>query len=343
MLLGLKEPLSGLVEAKFRTAKAAQSLIFSHTELAIIHTTTGIPFQLRYCPALSKKPTSGAAAGKTGKKVDPFENPHPDLLIASVPVNNPTHNLVLNKFPVIPEHFILATKAYKPQTHILEQDDLEITYKCLRLWESEEEGRKGKLFAFFNSGEYSGASQPHRHLQFLPVESMKSGGDCSGWDLLFELNSASPPVGYPEGVPFTHFALVLPSEPTAEDLMRTYQFLYNGAKRAVEKHIRTNPASGFKLYGSEDGSVPISYNLAMTTTTMAICPRRSEGYMLRREDGSEIGFVALNGTTLGGTLMVKNEEEWDVLRTQPKKLDTLLQAIGIPKEPVQDGVVPAQI
>ena len=52
--------------------------------------------------------------------------------------------------------------------------------------------------------------------------------------------------------------------------------------------------------------------------------------MLRRDDGSDIGFVALNGTMLAGTLMVKYQEEWDVLRIEPEKLDTLLEAIGIP-------------
>lgn len=54
--------------------------------------------------------------------------------------------------------------------------------------------------------------------------------------------------------------------------------------------------------------------------------------MLCHSDGSEIGFVALNGTTLGGTMMVKHEEEWNTLRSQPEKLDSILAAIGIPKE-----------
>jgi ATP adenylyltransferase len=54
--------------------------------------------------------------------------------------------------------------------------------------------------------------------------------------------------------------------------------------------------------------------------------------MLQRDDGSDIGFVALNGTMLAGTLMVKYQEEWDVLRVEPEKLDTLLEAIGIPLE-----------
>lgn len=68
----------------------------------------------------------------------------------------------------------------------------------------------------------------------------------------------------------------------------------------------------------------------MTTTGMVIMPRRTEGSTLRRDDGSDIGFVALNGTTLGGTMMVKHQEEWNVLQAQPEKLDSILKTIGIP-------------
>jgi ATP adenylyltransferase len=70
---------------------------------------------------------------------------------------------------------------------VLEQDDLEATYACLRAWQAENNGKQKRLFAFFNSGEHSGASQPHRHLQFLPVESMRHGDATSGWDLLLDL------------------------------------------------------------------------------------------------------------------------------------------------------------
>lgn len=64
--------------------------------------------------------------------------------------------LVLNKYPVIPHHFILATKSNKEQTHMLEANDLVATHACLRSWE---DGGEGGLFAFFNSGDHSGASQ----------------------------------------------------------------------------------------------------------------------------------------------------------------------------------------
>lgn len=142
---------------------------------------------MRFCPTLAKKPTPKTDDAKQQKKVDPFENPSETLRIASIPSSNPSHVLVLNKFPIIAGHFILATKSNKKQTHVLEQDDLEATYACLKAWQTEQGSKQKRLFAFFNSGEHSGASQPHRHLQFLPVESMQHGGATSSWDLLMDI------------------------------------------------------------------------------------------------------------------------------------------------------------
>jgi sulfate adenylyltransferase (ADP) / ATP adenylyltransferase len=136
---------------------------------------------LRYCPSLSKKPVPKTDANQEKKKVNPFENPTGDLLITAIPAQNPSHVLVLNKFPIIAGHFILATKEFKEQTDDLEADDLEATYECLKAWEEGNEAvRSKKLFAFFNSGEHSGASQPHRHIQFLPVDSVLDGYGSEG-------------------------------------------------------------------------------------------------------------------------------------------------------------------
>lgn len=77
-----------------------------------------------------------------------------------------------------------------------------------------------------------------------------------------------------------------------------------------------------------EGKAVISYNLALTTDAMAICPRRREGAMVR--DG--LGPVAINGTVLGGTVMVKTGEEWDALRRGGDGLFGLLKAVGIPVE-----------
>jgi ATP adenylyltransferase len=141
---------------------------------------------------LAKKPTDNNDKNKAkGPKPDPFDNPSSDLLVANVPTANPSHLLVLNKYPVIPQHFIIATKLNKQQTHMLEQDDLAATHACLNAWEDNKQN--GKLFAFFNSGEHSGASQAHRHLQFLSVDEMKRDQqDGASWDPLIERMLEAP-------------------------------------------------------------------------------------------------------------------------------------------------------
>jgi len=56
----------------------------------------------------------------------------------------------------------------------------------------------------------------------------------------------------------------------------------------------------------------LSYNVAMTTSRMAICPTRSEASIIGSRNGS--GLIALDGTLLAGRLLVKTEEECISLR-----------------------------
>ncbi|KAI8938017.1 hypothetical protein NX059_005690 [Plenodomus lindquistii] len=339
MLLGLPESLPSLVEARFAAAKASASLLFSPTEVATIRTSNGIPFQLRYCPSLAKKPIPKDAKSKPEEKTDPFEDPPATLHIADIPVANPKHLLVLNKFPIIAEHFILATKSYKKQTHLLEQDDLEATYACLKAWRGETSNTQTRLFAFFNSGNHSGASQPHRHLQFLPLEKMREQDTASGWDLLADVvlsgRKAESPGGHDSlfqnlDLPFVHYAQTFDFEPSGSQLLHAYTSLYRAAETTVREFVAANPGQ-LALHSTEDGDSWFSYNLAMTTAGMVILPRRCEGTMLRHADGSEVGFVALNGTTLGGTMMVKHSAQWELLRKRPELVDYILSEIGFPR------------
>lgn len=143
-------------------------------------------FQVRYSPALANKPKSDKPRDPNQKPFDPFADPPTDLFITAL---QSTHFLVLNKFPVTPDHFILATKEFKEQTHILEEGDIEAAYGCLKRYRDAGE----ELFGFFNSGEHSGASQPHRHIQFLPVESMRNGmGASEDWGVLADALSQKP-------------------------------------------------------------------------------------------------------------------------------------------------------
>ena len=195
--------LPALVRDRFSQAQKTGDLTYYPTQLALLQ-CNGLPvsstpdhtrqllthppqFQIRFSPALAKKPKSDKSAN-TNKPFDPFEDPPQALRITQL---RPSHYLVLNMFPVIPDHFLLLTTAFKEQTHLLEEDDLEAAYACIGAYKEEGE----ELFGFYNSGEHSGASQPHRHIQFLPVESMRIGlGEGENWsplvDRLAEENAA---------------------------------------------------------------------------------------------------------------------------------------------------------
>lgn len=137
-------------------------------------------------------------------------------------------------------------------------------------------------------------------------------------------------------LPFTCYAVSLPPKPTADELHRLYLSLYTMAVTATRQHCGPF-LDGATLPGKlhTQGDAVISYNLAMTTSRMVICPRRSEFALIPVDstytNGSiDEGVVKLNGTILAGTLMVKTLAEWNALRSQPSILETVLKTVGIP-------------
>ncbi|KAI9821541.1 MAG: bifunctional AP-4-A phosphorylase/ADP sulfurylase [Phylliscum demangeonii] len=368
----LRDRLRSLVQAHFSAARRSGSLIFSSTELTVIR-AGNVPFQLRYCPALAQKAEAAerkaaahAAEGQAtppAMRVDPFDHPPPELLIAEISAaaaavpGAASHLLVLNKYPVIPNHFILATKDYHDQARLLGPDDLAATLACLRAWEAEdgeptaEGGRAAddrhadaagsglgrRLFAFFNSGRHSGASQSHRHIQFLPVEDMEGRTADKGWRLLVEHDLRES--GHAHYLPFVTFSAPLTSQHASSRtaLHQTYLQLYHEAVRAARRYNALHATDRVEMDEGrdDDGWSAISYNLALTTSRMIICPRRRECGELVVGPGHRTSSISVNGTLLAGTLMVKTREEWDALRDGDegsRRLAGLLDAVGIPSD-----------
>ena len=240
-----------------------------------------------------------------------------------------SHFLVLNKFAVVPEHFILATRDFRPQTHVLEADDLAATLACIRSYEqaAEEDGvsspvSNGGLFAFFNCGGHSGASQPHRHIQLLPVAKMREGlAQDSSWDVLASRLSTNP-------APFTTFSEPISYQMSPRELHDVYIRLYKKAVGSVASH----DGSASPQDAPEAGETVISYNLAVTRDTLTVCPRLAEGgTLVDRETGQAVGMLSLNGTMLAGTALVKTEAEWDALRHESHSLVNVLRGVGVPQ------------
>ncbi|KAL5354823.1 bifunctional AP-4-A phosphorylase/ADP sulfurylase [Pseudogymnoascus australis] len=309
----IQDGLPDIVAARFHEAKESGDLRAFDSTVAVLK-MNGIPFQLRYCPTLKSKPNSNGPKSSSSTPFNPFLNPSPALFITDI---GPSHHLVLNKFALTPNHTILATKTFKPQTDLLAAEDLEATYALLTAYRL----AGHRLFGFFNSGPHSGASQPHRHVQFLPVESMREGlEEGAKWELLADgLADAQAKI------PFTYFAAPIKEGESAEKLHETYLALHKMASYAMDTFAKRPGEFG-------EGSKDMSYNLAFTDNQMVILPRRWEGlsFPTGLEDPKETGVVALNGTVLGGTLLVKDELEWEALKRDGGMLKELLNEIGIP-------------
>ncbi|OBT62297.1 hypothetical protein VE03_09030, partial [Pseudogymnoascus sp. 23342-1-I1] len=217
----IQDGLPDLVAARFQEAKESGDLLAFDSTVAVLD-VNGIPFQLRYCPTLKSKPTSNGPKSSSSTPFNPFLHPPAPLFITDI---GPSHHLVLNKFAINPSHTILATKSFKSQTDLLAADDLGATYALLSAYRL----AGHRLFGFFNSGPHSGASQPHRHVQFLPVESMREGLGEGKWELLAD--------GLAEAqakIPFTYFAAPIRGGETPEKLCETYLALHQMAGYAVD-------------------------------------------------------------------------------------------------------------
>lgn len=180
---------------------------------------------------------------------------------------------------------------------------------------------------------------------------MRQGGAEDGWQPLIEILAQSQPQHSPDPstfqhlphLPLAHFALPLPPNPSAETLHSTYLALYRAAVAATEGKTPADADAGSGSLGT-DGPASISYNLAMTLSTMIICPRRSETACISIDAAAareiaDPGVLSLNGTILGGTFMVKAEAEWDALRAQPSLLTGLLRDIGFSRTDSQASVL----
>ncbi len=116
---------------------------------------------------------------------------------------------------------------------------------------------------------------------------------------------------------------------SAEKLHATYLGLYRQAFVAMEHRAPVDHELR--------GVAHFSYNMAFTRNVMVLCPRTADGAPLTDAHGSQVGWLGLNGTVLGGTALVKTEEEFKLLTTgSGRTLAEILRKIGLP---AQEGKV----
>lgn len=173
----------------------------------------------------------------------------------------------------------------------------------------------------------------HRSFAFA-AQSLSSYNQC----LRLRLTLGKVRDNSTSSLPFAYDSIRIPESVTPQVLLQSYEELYFSAQRTVDEmfpDLIRPPLEGLTSVEVGKKKANISYNFAMTTRRMMICPRRSEGAMIPTTSQAtvkQIGPIVLNGTLLAGTLMVKTEEEWDALRgiDGSKRLEGIIGEVGIP-------------
>ncbi|KAJ3762355.1 ATP adenylyltransferase-domain-containing protein [Lentinula raphanica] len=285
-----------------------------------VHPELGVEFEIRLCPALQKKPRlptpnfgDGTTVSKPMDKFDPFAPPYdPGLLVGELTSEEISGQYVvlMNKYSVVPRHFLLVTKEYQSQTSPLMPDDLLQAYALLVA------GKKaGKnIFAFYNCGDLSGASQPHKHLQFIEAEN--DGPPIEVLARSISLESPGKPFSI-ERLPWANHIFRFPpnlrtsSTDQREPILADAFISLLDLAISTVRHDPTYPAG-----------LP-SYNVILTLEHMHIIPRKCENHTLE-STGEEL---SVNSMGFAGLLLVKSERELEAVKTEG--LCKILQSVAL--------------
>lgn len=289
------------VEQVERRALARSALKPIGTSLVYVE-DGGIRFAIRLVSSLGDKEAArrlrqaSKASGSEG--TNPFLPGDPDLKVTAL---SSSHLCLLNKFKVLDHHLLLVTREYEEQEQLLNLEDFDALWRCL----AECEG-----LGFYNGGRVGGASQAHKHLQFVPFPLVPEGpavpvqalidGLPSGWE-----------TGILEPWGFDHCLWSLP--PGLAERPEV------AAGLCLKRYTEMTDRLGLRPAEEADPVQAGPYNLLVTREWMLLVARTRESW----------GRISINSLGFAGLLLARDESEADfITRTGPL---TILTAVGRPR------------
>ena len=244
----------------------------------------GVDFLVRRLSSLARKEEARARSAQSANPANPFLPHEPDLFVADV---SDTHFALLNKFNVIAHHLLIVTRRFVDQEVLIGTDDFLALAACM----AEIDG-----LAIYNGGAVAGASQPHKHLQLVPLPFVEGGPPVPVEPLLAAVAGQAGILRVP-GFPFLHaFAWTEPDwfldAGTAAQRMRR---LYLDLLRATGLGV-------FRFGEEERQAAP--YNLLATRRWMLLVPRSREMF----------DSVPVNSLGFAGSLFVRDEAQLALLK-----------------------------
>ncbi|KAI8462453.1 MAG: ATP adenylyltransferase-domain-containing protein [Monoraphidium minutum] len=280
----------------------------TRTELLRDPSPPGLEFVLRVTTALKAKPKGPQQ--QPAPQQQPGQPPRPQPAAPKAWVNpflpyeealwvghlSPTHTLLLNKFNVVAKHVLVVTRQFESQADPLNANDLGATMKVLLAMP------QGGV-AFYNCGEHSGRSQPHKHLQVVPLPFDERQPPAPPLQAAVGAAAAAAGAAPLEPLelrclPFRAYAGLLPEGVTADQLAAL---------------------SGRLLAACQAGlPPPVSYNMLLWRGAMAMVPRSREC----------AGPCAINSLGFAGTMLLRSAE--DLAYTKDTGPLAMLASVGVP-------------
>lgn len=240
---------------------------------------SGVRFVIRQVSSLALKPPAESAAPRPF--VDPFLPCDPDLFVADL---SDTHLALLNKFNVLEHHLLIVTRAFEPQEALIDFDDFAAWFACLSEFDA---------LGFYNAGREAGASQPHKHMQVVPLP-LGASGQSLPIAPLIAAASFDGPIGTLPGLACGHaFARLTPAP------------IEQAAAQALDRYRLLLDAVGLRSI-AVDGRLHQSapYNLLVTPRWMLLVPRSAEC----------AAGIPINSLGFAGSLFVRDADQFDELR-----------------------------
>ncbi|PBK58849.1 hypothetical protein ARMSODRAFT_946017 [Armillaria solidipes] len=282
----------------------------------------GVEYEIRLCPALQKKPqlpspdfhTADSIPNNSDQRPDPFNPPYnPNLFVGYLRNEDQEEEYVvlMNKYSILRGHFLLVTKEFKSQSLPLVPDDLVQTYALLTAAYK----ARQNMFAFYNCGDLSGASQPHKHIQLItvedddgpPIEALARAVTLEAPDKPFSLTS----------LPYANHVYRFPQRLSSMPTDKIEQVLSAAFLSLLDLAISTIRHAPEYPVGKP------SYNVIITLEHLHVIPRREENFVLQ-ETGDNLSVNALG---YAGMLLVKSERELEAVKSEG--VGKILRGVGL--------------
>ncbi|CEH15953.1 APA1_2 [Ceraceosorus bombacis] len=343
----------------------------------------GVNWRIRCVPSLGQKARAKAqaqaqaqaegasSAASTTVESDVFAPPYDANLFVW---SDESHVVLLNKYALVARHFLLVPKQFASQNlpptpgmlalsyQILRQDAQSHTMlsshfpststsTCTLTPEESEREEDGELFAFYNCGHLSGASQRRSHVQFLRsgLEGQEELGERGEGrvpierllSLCVEEHQGKDDTVFALPLPYQHFVALLTPPSSSQSgalqsyLMRKLFGLLEAMQQArfatLDQQISSSNATFSPSQSGATQNGPPSYNLLMTTRAMHLIPRSKEVFELKvEEDGKEHqAELSINSMAYAGHLLAKNRAELLALQSLPGGALQVLSSTGI--------------